>query len=99
MGRRETPTSSGVVAANRGGRTVFLEHSDRWIKTARDAQPDLEIVRVEYHTTLSQWSELLSGPEEHLAMKFPAWLESMCWGTVIVDSPEGHSEGCPGRMQ
>ena len=84
--------------ANKNGRTVFLEHDEKWIP--KDSN---DVFKVEYTTDISQASVLL---EEYkaknyssLKMTIPSELKKIKWDVIFVDSPPGWKEGTHGRMQ
>ncbi len=87
--------------ANKNGKTIFLEHNEKWITN------NLDTFKVEYTTKLSQHEELLKEYKvrnyTRLALKLPYFITEIKWDIILVDSPEGYthkgSNAVPGRMQ
>ncbi|KAH6760840.1 glucuronoxylan 4-O-methyltransferase-like protein [Perilla frutescens var. hirtella] len=98
------------AALNHGGRTVFLEEDDDWIKKQNSS---LESYHVVYDTKLSEAGELHDvGMQEHckvvsdprmskcrLALKgLPSQVYDVEWDLIMIDAPTGYHEAAPGRM-
>lgn len=85
--------------ANRGGRTVFVEHEPEWIAQTRAELPEAEIAQVSYRTRLWQW-RLLLGLRGLLFMRdLPPAIVNERWDIIFVDSPQGGNWRRPGRMK
>lgn len=87
------------LAANREGKTVFLEDSLEWIERVRERFPRIDIQAVNYGTTRDQWQELLAGDPAELRLPLPAPISGTAWDIVFVDGPTSFSDECPGRMK
>lgn len=100
-------------ALNHGGRTVFLEEDQAWIKKVTSTFPSLESYHVEYDTKVSQADDLMKvGQLEEcrvvgdvrlskckLALKgVPNDIFEVEWDLIMVDAPTGYFLGAPGRM-
>ena len=86
------------MAANAGGRTLFLENDARWIQRISRGNQDLEIVRVDYSTRCSEWKTDL-GNQRNLALAMPPHVTSDPWDVILVDAPAGDTPESPGRLQ
>ncbi|MFM1877058.1 MAG: hypothetical protein RL266_2795 [Bacteroidota bacterium] len=84
--------------ANKGGRTVFIEDDEFWLRKIQKRIPGIEAYLVNYDTKLEQWKELLESPEK-LKMDFPGDVSKLNWDVVFVDAPTGWGEGTTGRMK
>ncbi|KAK6941860.1 Polysaccharide biosynthesis domain [Dillenia turbinata] len=102
------------TSLNHGGRTVFLEEDDSWIRQIKQKHPSLESYHVTYDTKVRDAEELLlsvSSDEECRAVSDPRF--SKCklalkhlprevyeeeWDLIMVDAPTGYHDEAPGRM-
>ena len=88
------------AATNKNGRTVFLEHDQRWITPA---DPSLKVYKVAYSTRRSEAADLLNrfrqGDRLGLEMKLPEEVLATRWDIILVDAPPGTDDDSPGRMQ
>jgi len=87
------------LAANRKGRTLFLEDSSTWLDKVIRQVPAIEVTLVRYGTRRSQWREMLEGPPSDLEMKLPDEVWAIAWDIIFVDAPWGFNDICPGRMK
>lgn len=85
--------------ANRGGRTVFVEHEAEWIARTRAQVGDAEFVQVRYGTSRWQWPLLLHLPWLLRMRDLPASVVDERWDVIFVDSPQGGHSRRPGRMK
>ncbi|XXG86952.1 hypothetical protein AAC387_Pa11g1757 [Persea americana] len=100
-------------ALNHGGRTVFLEEDQAWIKKVTSTLPSLESYHVEYDTKVSQADDLMKVGQLgecrvvgdvrlskcKLALKgVPNDIFEVEWDLIMVDAPTGYFLGAPGRM-
>lgn len=83
---------------NRGGRTVFLEDDDEWLRRVGAELPGIEAYGVEYVRQRRQWRELLDSPDR-LRMDLPREIAADAWDVILVDGPRGYEDAHPGRMQ
>lgn len=98
---------------NYGGRTVFLEEDEAWIKQIKRRFPMLESYHVTYDSKVNQADNLIEvgkGPECtaigdprysmcQLALKgLPAEIYETSWDLIMVDAPTGYYDEAPGRM-
>ncbi|KAG2320093.1 hypothetical protein Bca52824_013306 [Brassica carinata] len=98
---------------NYGGRTVFLEEDEAWIKQIKKRFPMLESYHVTYDSKVNQAENLIEvgkGPECtaigdprysmcQLALKgLPAEIYETSWDLIMVDAPTGYYDEAPGRM-
>ncbi|XP_019094377.1 PREDICTED: glucuronoxylan 4-O-methyltransferase 1-like [Camelina sativa] len=98
---------------NYGGRTVFLEEDEAWIKQIKRRFPMLESYHVTYDSKVNQADNLIEvgkGPECtaigdprysmcQLALKgLPADIYETSWDLIMVDAPTGYYDEAPGRM-
>ncbi|XP_074270564.1 glucuronoxylan 4-O-methyltransferase 1 [Silene latifolia] len=101
------------TALNYGGRTIFLEEDEAWIKQIKHRFPMLESYHVTYDSKVNQASNLMEvgkGPEctlisdpRHsmcsLALKgLPEIVYETKWDLIMVDAPTGYYDEAPGRM-
>lgn len=100
-------------ALNYGGRTIFLEEDESWIKQIKSRFPMLHSYHVVYDTKVNQADILidLAKGEECTSISDPK--HSMCqlalkslpkevyetkWDLIMVDAPTGYHDEAPGRM-
>ncbi len=83
---------------NSEGTTVFLEDNAQWLATVQARVPELQIEKVQYHTSRELWRTYLDDPQL-LALSLPNGLDDQAWDVILVDAPAGHQDGNPGRMQ
>ncbi|XP_072950184.1 glucuronoxylan 4-O-methyltransferase 1-like [Typha angustifolia] len=101
------------TALNHGGRTIFLEEDEAWIKSIREKQPSLEAYHVKYSTKVRDADDLLMlgrlpecmavGDTRfstcQLALKeLPSVFYEVDWDVIMVDAPTGYFLDAPGRM-
>lgn len=84
--------------ANKGGETIFLENIERWIDKS-----DKTVYHINYTCQMADADKLLgewkSGQYQNLMVKLPSIIHDTSWDFILVDSPTGFSDKCPGRMQ
>ena len=87
------------LAANRGGRTLFLEDSAEWIAVVRGRgyAPAPDIRRCRYTSRPLQWLALAR--RKWLLRGMPAGLDAVRWDVILVDAPRGYRIWHPGRLQ
>jgi len=91
--------SSLWIDLNKGGNTVFLEDSEKWLTKVREQLPQLCAYLVRYNHKRKQWSELLAKLNNHtLFASIPPHILTTKWDIIFVDGPEGWSDEKPGRM-
>lgn len=73
---------------NAGGVTVFLEHHEKRRQRVLSRDPDLDVLPVEYSTSILQWRELLDRPDS-LSLRLPARVRDARWDVILVDAPNG----------
>ncbi|WOL14297.1 glucuronoxylan 4-O-methyltransferase 3-like [Canna indica] len=99
---------------NHGGRTVFLEEDEQWIKSVTGEFPTLEAYHAKYDTKVSQAEELMElgksagcavveedirSAECPLALRnLPSVFYQVEWNVIMVDAPTGYVPEAPGRM-
>ncbi|PIN05510.1 Glucuronoxylan 4-O-methyltransferase [Handroanthus impetiginosus] len=102
------------ASLNHGGRTVFLEESDGWMRLVKEQMPSLEMYHVVYDTKVTQAIQLLqigkskdcqtvSDPRYSkcpLALKnLPEEVYDTEWDLIMVDAPTAWDPTKPGRMK
>lgn len=85
------------------GRTLILEDDPLWIQRVNDANPEVDVRPVGYHTTLLD-QQRYKDDEELLKADFPveqlaAGKDTRAWDVVIVDAPQAFMKTNPGRMK
>lgn len=85
------------IEANKDGRTVFLEDSERWIRKVQPLIPKADIRKVTYTTTKPDYLNLLDTPEK-LHLELPEDIQGK-WDIILVDAPKGFKDHHHGRMQ
>ncbi|XAR49334.1 Glucuronoxylan 4-O-methyltransferase [Bertholletia excelsa] len=100
-------------ALNHGGRTIFLEEDEAWIKQIKTRFPMLESYHVTYDSKVNEANALIevgkgiectsTGEVKHsmcqLALKsLPSEVYDIKWDLIMVDAPTGYYEEAPGRM-
>ncbi|XP_042483393.1 glucuronoxylan 4-O-methyltransferase 1-like [Macadamia integrifolia] len=98
---------------NYGGRTVFLDEDESWIRLIKDKFPDLEVYHVGYDTKVRDAENLLRiGKEKECAVvsdgknskcqlmlkTLPEAVYEVEWDLIMVDAPTGFHDEAPGRM-
>lgn len=84
--------------SNSGGRTVFIEDDDYWLRKVKTRVPKIEAYLVDYDSRIEEWKEIIDKPER-LEMVFPKEIENTKWDVILVDAPTGWGEGTKGRMK
>ncbi|KAK9678535.1 hypothetical protein RND81_11G217900 [Saponaria officinalis] len=100
---------------NYGGKTVFLEEHEEWIRQVKSEFPTLDSRHVEYDTKLRHATQLMTSskadencyhiahPMESnctLALKsVPSDVLDVEWDVIMVDAPTGYHDDVPGRMK
>lgn len=84
--------------SNLGGRTVFIEDDEFWLKKIQKQIDGIEAYQVSYDTKVEQASDLLNQPNK-LVMELPNKLSEENWDVIFVDAPTGWGEGTVGRMK
>jgi uncharacterized protein (TIGR01627 family) len=83
---------------NNKGYTIFLENKKQWIDPQKN-----DIMNVKYTSRLSEYKKLLNEYKNkqynNLIIDIPSKLYKIEWDCILVDSPEGWGNKCPGRMQ
>lgn len=87
------------VGANRGGRTVFVEHEPEWIARTREELPGVAIHPVRYDTRRLFGKRLLERRDRLFMEDLPESVMARNWDIIFVDSPQGVSWRRPGRMK
>ncbi|QQR91254.1 MAG: hypothetical protein IPJ88_05860 [Myxococcales bacterium] len=87
------------IDANKGGRTVFIEHEPEWIKVSKEHIPDMVVHQVSYETKRSAWKRLLNRQDLLFMEDLPDEVLSTAWDVIYVDSPQGGNPRRPGRMK
>jgi glucuronoxylan 4-O-methyltransferase len=87
------------IDANKGGSTVFVEHSPEWIQKTRERLPDLVVHQVTYRTRRTKWKRLLERQDKLFMEDLPNDVLAANWGVIFVDAPPGHSDKDAGRMK
>jgi hypothetical protein len=83
---------------NPGGRTVFLEHDESWLRGAMSRFPKLEAYKIDFTTRVEEWRRYMEHPER-FESKLPERLQGIRWDIILVDAPTGFQAGEPGRME
>jgi glucuronoxylan 4-O-methyltransferase len=83
---------------NQGGRTVFLENDEAWVKLVMTRFPHLEAYLVHYKTTVAEWEKYLKNPEA-FTTTLPSQLNGVAWDIIFVDAPLSWKDFHPGRME
>ncbi|MBK8265468.1 MAG: hypothetical protein IPK80_29590 [Nannocystis sp.] len=86
------------LAANAGGRTVFIEHEAEWIAETRRRLPTATIAAVRYTTRARWWRWYLLRPARLWLRDLPPEVAERRWQVIFVDSPQGYRPSTPGRM-
>lgn len=102
------------ASLNHGGRTVFLEEDEGWIRQIKERFPTLESYLATYDTKVRHSEELMTAavakeecssvvdPREsrcNLALKsLPKEVYEVEWDLIMVDAPTGYHDEAPGRM-
>lgn len=84
--------------ANHGGRTVFIENDDFWLRKIQKRITGIEAYLVNYDTRIEQAKDLTVEPDK-LTMTLPNDLSKTEWDVVFVDAPTGWGDGTTGRMK
>jgi hypothetical protein len=84
---------------NLGGKTVFLEESEWWLKKVQEQNSALLAYLVEYNTNRTQWRDLLYSPNKLEMQHILPQVKQESWDVILVDAPTGSSDDCPGRMK
>lgn len=84
--------------SNNGGRTVFLEDDDFWLRKVKKRVAGIEAYLVDYDSKIEDWKEMIDKPER-LEMNFPDEVANTTWDVILVDAPTGWGEGTKGRMK
>lgn len=88
--------------ANKGGKTVFLEHDEHWLKNIATQHSSLSIFKVSYKTKLKDWAldlKIASFEPNVLDLFLPHEVTSVDWDCIIVDAPQAYSDETYGRIQ
>jgi glucuronoxylan 4-O-methyltransferase len=83
---------------NRGGRTIFLEDNEEWIRHLTGRFQRLEAYLVSYKTLVGRWRDYLADPAP-FATLLPSAVTEVRWDIIFVDAPNGYLDGQPGRME
>ncbi|XP_021752572.1 glucuronoxylan 4-O-methyltransferase 3-like [Chenopodium quinoa] len=102
------------ASLNHGGRTVFLEENEGWIRQIKEKFPTLESYLATYDTKVRHSDTLLTSAKEaeecssvvdpreskcNLALKgLPKEIYEVEWDLIMVDAPTGYHDEAPGRM-
>jgi glucuronoxylan 4-O-methyltransferase len=84
---------------NSGGKTVFLEESEWWLREVQEQHSALLAYIVNYDTNRTQWRDLLYSPNKLEIQNLPPEIKQENWDVILVDAPTGSSDTCPGRMK
>ncbi|MDM3861004.1 MAG: hypothetical protein PT118_14420 [Aphanizomenon gracile PMC644.10] len=84
---------------NSGGKTVFLEESEWWLRKVQEQNSALLAYLVEYNTNRTQWRDLLYSPNKLEMQHILPQVKQESWDVILVDAPTGSSDDCPGRMK
>ena len=84
--------------SNIGGRTVFIEDDDFWLRKVKKRVARIEAYLVDYDSKIEDWKEIIDKPER-LEMDFPKEVADTKWDVILVDAPTGWGEGTKGRMK
>ena len=82
---------------NKDGTTIFIEDANEWATKARQKNPGINVIEVDYGTSLSQWMYYFNN-RSLLDLKLPAYVMERSWDVILVDGPFGGHNG-PGRMK
>jgi len=92
--------------ANLGGKSVFLEDNQQWIKAAqshmRNLNKQIDIRHITYSDTGYDAERLLSEYDSgtnNLKLDLPQDIFTTDWDIIICDAPEGYSDDKPCRMK
>jgi glucuronoxylan 4-O-methyltransferase len=77
------------MTANEGGKTVFLENKDRWVKVARELSPGINVHRVRYPTIRVLAPILRFVPLLLRMPRLPTEVTRAKWDVILVDAPRG----------
>ncbi|MBX9961696.1 MAG: hypothetical protein K2Y35_01485 [Burkholderiales bacterium] len=83
---------------NAGGRTVFLEDNEEWMRLVKKRDPGVDARLVTYKTQIEDWRAGLLDTEIP-DLDLPSDVRAQKWDGVIVDAPAGWAPGQPGRMK
>ena len=84
--------------SNSGGRTVFIEDDDFWLRKVKKRVAGIEAYLVDYDSKIEDWKDMIDKPEK-LEMAFPKEVANTTWDVILVDAPTGWGEGTKGRMK
>jgi uncharacterized protein (TIGR01627 family) len=88
--------SSLWIKSNENGKTVFLEHKQRWIDYALKISPNMNVFKVSYETHYSEYLKLLEvfkTDKQVLILQLPDEILKERWDVIIVDAPKGAGNG------
>jgi hypothetical protein len=101
-----TGLDSGLwMSINKRGQTYFMEHDQFWIDQCMQRFPGINIVKVEYYTTFSEWQHLLDTADSYANLpRGVADLMTFDYDVIFIDGPESHPKMATtveliGRMQ
>lgn len=86
------------LIANQGGKTVFLEDSDKWLDKAKKEIPQIDARKITYCTKRSDWKEIYRRGDSVDRLNLPEDVLNTEWDVIVVDGPNGNSDNAPGRM-
>jgi len=72
---------------NKGGKCVFLEDDEDWMKKFKDS--NLDVRKVNYTTKVKDFKLLVENTEE-LSLNLPEDIRQTEWDIILVDAPLGH---------
>ncbi|GAB4821706.1 hypothetical protein N2152v2_008752 [Parachlorella kessleri] len=81
------------------GRTVFIENYPSWIDKILSIEPGLEVVQVDYNSTVADANKWFQGSAGRWSLDLPSSVDRLCWDVILVDAPQGYKRDMPGRMQ
>lgn len=86
------------MSSNKGGRTVFIEDDEFWLKKIQKRFEGIEAYLVSYDTKIEHAADLVN-QHDKLLMNLPNNLSNIDWDVIFVDAPTGWGEGTVGRMK
>jgi len=72
------------------GKTIFLEHDQKYIDQCKIIIPEAEIIKIHYKHKYNEWEQLLN---KNLFLTLPDDIKKTQWDIIFVDAPVGNING------
>lgn len=86
------------IETNKNGKTIFLENDQNWIDKIKKENLNMDVRLIEYSCNINDYAKIIDD-ENKLKINLPSDIISEKWDLIIIDSPLGGTDNCPGRMQ